>query len=590
MTTRIVVAENTPKELRVGRAGHAFDHLGDFADQADAAAKSGATIIYATGIGGLGYSGLLPRDELEAALKRASDYSARAKQQGIELALGYLCATSIVKLDTFDKNWTDEFRSQFKTPPAQWRQQDLHGQPLKSWYGGDYEPACMNNPDWRAYQRAMVRYQLETNHDGIFFDNPTMHPQGCYCPHCMVHFAKQAQSSIPALKNIDVNDFEAIRKIAGSQPNDFRQFRATIARDFLNEIRDFARTINPHALITCNNSLNSPGVLFSQSRLYAYSIYELSKAEDFVVVEDMATQPRTEANGKTLEYGPTYQQLHAISHGKPVVAATIANADYHTAPHLTRLAMAEAAAHNASYLSWPTWPEDQRTRMIAAVRPQADFLRLNEALLNDAPIRSDAILFLPFRRWLETEHCTVSDLAATLTKANIQYRVICEDDFKSPELHGNTSVLVVESRSVFTPAEKAVADEFEQSGGYIVTADKTDWLTQVRTAIGIPSVVIDGPPTVRATVHDQPSRTIVHLYNLNIQRLSSFEDKVIPANDVAVRVRVPWSDVRRVTADTSDTDSTRGPVRFTTSRETSATQVTVALPRLAISSILVFEE
>ena len=60
--------------------------------------------------------------------------------------------------------------------------------------------------------------------------------------------------------------------------------------------------------------------------MYAYDIDEMSKAEDYVVVEDMHSQPRTEANGQTFEYGPTYKLLHAISHGKPIVAVTIANA------------------------------------------------------------------------------------------------------------------------------------------------------------------------------------------------------------------------------------------------------------------------
>ena len=40
--------------------------------------------------------------------------------------------------------------------------------------------------------------------------------------------------------------------------------------------------------------------------------------------------------------------------------------------------------------------------MIAAIRPQADLLRANEHLLNDTAARRDVVLFLPFRRWLET--------------------------------------------------------------------------------------------------------------------------------------------------------------------------------------------
>ncbi len=176
------VSAETPPELRLGRACHAFDHLGGIGDQADAAAASGATIIYTGGLGEAGYLGLPPQSQLDQLCRNEGAYIHRAKARGIELAIGYLCATSIVDLKTFDKNWTPEFRSQFKTPPAEWRQQDRHGKPLPSWYGGAYAPACMSNPDWRAYERAMVRYQLETGHDGVFFDNPTVHPQGCYCP------------------------------------------------------------------------------------------------------------------------------------------------------------------------------------------------------------------------------------------------------------------------------------------------------------------------------------------------------------------------------------------------------------------------
>ena len=52
-------------------------------------------------------------------------------------------------------------------------------------------------------------------------------------------------------------------------------------------MRAYVRTINPHALITANNSLNSPDVLFAQRRTYGYDIQEMSRAEDFITIEDM---------------------------------------------------------------------------------------------------------------------------------------------------------------------------------------------------------------------------------------------------------------------------------------------------------------
>ncbi len=177
-------------DLLPGAAFPAFDHLGEIAYQAKAAAACGATILYATGLGGEGYSGLPESVRWAKQRRSAAAYVREAKSQGIHLVIGYLCATSIVDLPKFDAHWDPAFRARFHTPPSEWRQQDRNGRPLPSWYGGAYQPACMNNPDWRTYERYMIHEQLEAGHDGVFFDNPVVHRQGCYCPHCMERFAR----------------------------------------------------------------------------------------------------------------------------------------------------------------------------------------------------------------------------------------------------------------------------------------------------------------------------------------------------------------------------------------------------------------
>jgi len=135
-----------PPDLQVGVAAHAFDHLGALGEQAQAALASGATVLYVTGVGALGYQGLPPVQDLRRQEETARNYLTNAKRSGLRLALGYLCATSIVKLKSFDENWTGEFRAQFRARPAEWRQVDRQGHPLPSWYGGDYEPALHEQP------------------------------------------------------------------------------------------------------------------------------------------------------------------------------------------------------------------------------------------------------------------------------------------------------------------------------------------------------------------------------------------------------------------------------------------------------------
>jgi hypothetical protein len=588
-------------------AGHAFDHLGSIGEQAEAAAASGANIIYASGVGALGYEGLPSAEELARQRQAAATYLRNAKQHGIRLAIGYVCATSIVKLEAFDKNWSPAFRAGFHQPPVGWRQQDSNGNPLPSWYGGDYQPACMNNPDWQTYERFIVRLQLEAGCDGIFFDNPTVHPQGCYCGYCMEKFA-QFLAHDGLLSTPGPQPVKSLRELADKHPAAFMRFRGTIARDFLSAMRDYARSLKSTALITANNSLNSDDVLYSQCRSYGYNIYELSQAEDFVVVEDMSSQPLTRADGRVVEYGPTYRQLQAISHGKPVVAVTLADADYHTPPHLVRLAMAEAAANNASYLSWPTWPEQERQRMTSLIRPEADFLRQNSGLLKHTRARQEVVLFLPFRNWLATDQCRASRLAAELARANVQFAVICEDDLRPaseprilagkvpgvtlaapPNALREAKVLLAPARSDFTKGELKLLEAFTRADGSIITAEKADWLKDVIAAIGEPSIRMEGPATVRAIVRDKPRQTIIHLLNLNVQRISSFADRVAPVADLRLAVHVPLKKVHSVRAFTADTAATSGALQFTSTAKRRDTRVELTLPRLEIATILVVE-
>ena len=573
--------------LRVGVAEHAFDHLGDIGNQAETAAASGANIIYCTALGTFGYQGLPGENELAKARQDSLAYNRKAKARGIRLAIGYVCATSIVKLDKFDAHWSPQFRAQFHTPPAEWRQLDKNGQPLPSWYGGEYQPACMNNPDWRAYEKCMVGWQLEAGQDGIFFDNPTVHPDGCYCRFCLEQFA----AFMSAKPRQGYDSIEALRQSAIKHPAEFMEFRSTIARDFLADMRRYARTIKPDALVTCNNSLNSSDALFTQCRQFGYNINELSQAEDFVLVEDMSSQPRALADGRTFEYGPTYEQLHAISHGKPVVAVNLADADYHTPPNLVRLAMAEAAAHDSSYLLWPTWPENVRQQMSSAIRSETEFLRRNEKLLNKTHPRCDVLLFLCFRRWLETDNCAVSALSAALSRANVQFTVSSEDDLKkSLKAHFSKSpVLLIESFSTLNATEKRAVEAFQNNGGRVVAATEPDWLTSLKHTIEKPAITLQAPATVRAVVRNQRNRTLVHLYNLNVQRISSFEDKVYPAQNIHITVSVPFARVHSVAALTADPDGTSGPVKFIVRPDGKGTIVETTVPKLEIAAILAIE-
>ena len=79
---------------------------------------------------------------------------------------------------------------------------------------------------------------------------------------------------------------------------------------------------------------------------------------------------------------------------------------------------------------------------------------------------------------------------------------------------------------------------------------------------------------------------MVHLLNLNVQRLSSFQDKVQPAENVRVTCRIPFKDVRSVRALTADNSGTSGDVGFSAKPDGNDTIVEATLPRLEIATIL----
>ncbi|HOH52407.1 MAG TPA: hypothetical protein PLI98_16880, partial [Candidatus Hydrogenedentes bacterium] len=127
---------------------------------------------------------------------------------------------------------------------------------------------------------------------------------------------------------------------------------------------------------------------------------------------------------------------------------------------------------------------------------------------------------------------------------------------------------------------------FAHRGGTLILGDKSDWADRVRAALNPPSVVLEAPDTVRAVLRDTPTETLVFLYNLNIERLSSFEDRVTPAEDL--RVTVTALAVGTVTASSPDPGAFNGPLPHTAEpTPEGGMRVSFTLPRLDTGALIV---
>ncbi len=560
---------------------HGFDHLDNLDKQAESASLCSISVLYATGVGVCQYMGIPEAERWESIKEDTRKYVTYAKSLGISVVLGYLCSTSIVNLETFDKHWTEDFRKQFTTSPNDWLQQDENGKVLPSWYGGDYNPACMNHPDWREYEKFMVKTQLELGMDGIFFDNPTVHEKGCFCPYCMEKFLDYLR-----LFGEEVTDtsIEHLREIAREKKDLFKKFRCAIARDFFAEIREYARTIKPGAVITANNSLNAPEVLFSQCHQYAYNIKEMSKSQDFVVIEDMRSTPRWTSDGNIYEMGPVYSLLNAIIGGKPLVAVTIADGDYHTPPNLTNLSIFESFAHHTNYMLWSTWQESYREKMVQTIRPFVLWLRKNAPLVEKSTPRMDVLLYFPFEQWIYNKECKELAVARELRKANIQFAVVAEDNFNKE--FKNAKIVIATSKNFIPPTQNQTIEGLcKNSDKNFIEAKNSSFIPELEKHLTQLSLKLNSANPVRGIVRDENNSTILLLYNLKIEKISSYEDKIHHAEDITVSVRVPATKISTVVLSTPEKESS--PIEYQIKElDSNNCYVNLRIPELSTSALV----
>jgi hypothetical protein len=560
----------------------AFDHIGDLSDQADAAADSRCTLIYATGIGRYSYSGLPPKAEMEAYLATLREYNRKAHARGVGIVLSYLCATSIVNIQTFAANWNDYFPDRpADFTPDKMLQQDIQGNNLPSWYGGAYRPADMWNPYWRQYTKLCVKLALESGHDGIFFDNPTVSMSGNFSPFAMrawTRFLKQQGMTPPP------DDIGALRALTQSQPDLWRRFRATESADFLREIRNYGRSLSPNFILTANNSLNSADSFYSQPQSVGYSIPDQSRNQDFITIEDMASQPRHQGNDY-ISYGSTLHLLHAIGNGRPLSICTT-DGDYIGPPNLMGLAIAECTAHDAAYLVWSCWQPAFRSADTTAVARYHGFLAAHPTLFANTRPDAELLVVWPYENWLRRTDCPTANLARDLSAHNIQYEVVTEANLTPAMLRAYRTVVYAAQEGLVRPATTEMLRTFEQQGRRVlpVRAANADVLSALK-----PSVVVDGSPGVRAVARrSKDGHCLLHLYNLNVMRQDSYHERVTPAENVRVAWLLPRGvpGVTRVRLLTPDSAGTGGWESCTATRVGDRTRLDFVVPKLWVWTVV----
>ncbi len=171
-----------------------------------------------------------------------------------------------------------------------WYAQDPKGQPIY-YYTGRYM-TCWLHSEWLDYLRQMSKGVVESDADGVFYDNPwfgavPLHfegawsePGGCYCPRCREAFRTESRLEIP----------KHIAPLYDQASRCYLDWRANVVTSTLQTLADYSRSINPNVFVSANDydAVMQPAYI-----AHGIDLRGLAKTQDVVMIEDF-TLPRWE--------------------------------------------------------------------------------------------------------------------------------------------------------------------------------------------------------------------------------------------------------------------------------------------------------
>jgi hypothetical protein len=149
-------------------------------------------------------SQLLSLPEIRARIEGIREWVKNVHEAGVEIVIPYICNQTISGdpelrrgIWEFWDHWDDYADLGIgprPTEPTDWLARERNGRPHFNYEKrhkgflsiGQYRFApCVNNPNYRAYQRAVVELIARVGYDGVFVDNCNLN---CHCAHCQSKF------------------------------------------------------------------------------------------------------------------------------------------------------------------------------------------------------------------------------------------------------------------------------------------------------------------------------------------------------------------------------------------------------------------
>ncbi len=301
---------------------------------------------------------------------------------------------------------------------------------------------CPDNPDYVRVMKAKVRAQAATGIDGCYVDWTHIPGGTCYCDYTRANFIKYLKEHLPAeiaQKKYGTDDYDSIelpRKRGDKFWMEWLTFRCRRVAEFHRELRQTAREVNPHFLISGNVF---GGFGYGPIAYDAAGNMEMLGAEgydDFLyseIQEFLDSAPRKDENGNKITNSPALKFLTAASHGKPVIVyATeitppiFPNPTEKCLSAMAQINIAEAVANHCIFR------EKRQTPPGATAMYR--FLSSNEQYLLGAQLRANVAVVASLSQFLADELSFAFSASRVLADRGIAHVLIVEDDLMKGDL------------------------------------------------------------------------------------------------------------------------------------------------------------
>jgi hypothetical protein len=341
--------------------------------------------------------------------------------------------------------------------------------------GGFETWGCPDNPYYVRMMVGKIRQQAATGIDGSYVDWTHIAGGTCYCPYTRQNFITYLKDNLPpdvAKAKYGTAEYDRIKppeKRGDPFWMEWITFRCHTVAEFHHKLRQAAREINPHFMISGNVF---GGFGYGPIAYDAAGNMEMLGSDgydDFIyseMQEYLDSAPRKNEQGMKITNSPALKFLSAAAHGKPVIVyATeitppiFPNPTEQCLSAMAQINIAEAMANHTIFREKRETPPGA-TAMYTFIAPL-------ETYLLGAQLYSNVAILASLNQYLADELSFALSTSRVLADRGISHVFIVEDDLVKNRLQG-LDLIIIPYLPLLSEKKQEVLKQFVERGGTLM--------------------------------------------------------------------------------------------------------------------------